>query len=236
MMYPYAEFLLDFERKHHQLTHANRKENTLAAVILEARPFFFLPKVIRNTMFFLGPTWNLHVFVSERSHEYVTASLAGWNITVSKFTQGARLAVADYNAILTSPQFWRTFAEEKLLIFQSDSLLTGSNVEEFLGYDLVGAPCGRFDEQYVANGGLSLRTRRVMLDCLAGFSCPAGMPEDVFFTGALREMGAAIPDFQTAAAFAVESIYTRHPVGVHGTDKCYHGIDIAQKIVSAIRY
>jgi hypothetical protein len=236
MMYPYAEFLLDFDRKHAQFTHTNRPDNTRAAVILEARPFFFLPKVIRSTMFFLGPRWNLHVFVSELSDAYVKASLAGWNVTITKFTRGARLPVADYNAILTSPSFWQTFTEDKLLLFQSDSLLAGSNVEEFLGYDFVGAPCARFDEEYIANGGLSLRTRRVMLECLAGFACPAGTPEDVFFTGALREMGASLPDLQTAASFAVESVYIRHPVGVHGTDKCYHSFEIAQKIVDAIRY
>jgi hypothetical protein len=49
-------------------------------------------------------------------------------------------------------------------------------------------------------------------------------------------MGASLPDLETAAAFAVESIYTRHPVGVHGTDKCYHGIDVAQKVTRAIQY
>jgi len=54
LMFPYADFLLDFERKHGDLTHQNSPENTRAAVIVETRPGFFLPRVIRNVMYFLG--------------------------------------------------------------------------------------------------------------------------------------------------------------------------------------
>src|SRR5579864_4130802 len=91
MMYPYAEFLLDFDRKHGQRTHANAPENTRAAVIIEGRPFFFLPKVIKNAMFFLGPRWNLYVFCSELSHDYIQASLPGWDIHITKFQRASRL-------------------------------------------------------------------------------------------------------------------------------------------------
>jgi hypothetical protein len=236
MMYPYAEFLIDFDRKHGHRTHENSRENTRAAVIVESRPLFFLPKVIKNVMYFLGPRWNLHVFTSELSHDYVQASLTGWNVGITKFPRVGRLRVADYNGILISPAFWERFSEDKLLIFQADAILTGSNIEEFIGYDFIGAPCGTFDEKFVANGGLSLRSRRVMLDCVTRHACPSDMPEDVFFTNALREMGASMPDFSTAAAFAVESVYTRHPVGVHGTDKCYHRVETAETIVRGISY
>lgn len=236
MMYPYAEFLLDFNRKHGALRHHNSPENTRAAVIIETRPYFFLPMVIRNTMFFLGERWNLHVFCGELSHGYIQQSLDGWNVRIVKFPGVFRLSVEDYNGIVTSPTFWQNFSEDKLLLFQSDSLLCAENIEEFSGYDFIGAPCGRFDEQFIANGGLSLRTRRAMIDCLSRFSRPAAVAEDVFFTGALRQMGATLPDVRTASRFAVESVYTTHPVGVHGTDKCYHGVDVALKITRAIAY
>jgi Protein of unknown function (DUF5672) len=235
MMYPYAEFLIDFDRKHGAFTHQNTPENARAAVIVEARPFFFLPKVIRNAMFFLGPTWNLHVFCGELSHDFLQTSLRGWNVNVTKFPRVAHLSVNDYNGILLSPRFWTSFREERILVFQSDSILAGTNVEEFANFDFVGAPCGRFDEEYVANGGLSLRSRRLMLDCLRLSSKP-GVPEDVFFTGAARKLGAKMPDMRTATRFSVESLYTEHPFGVHGTDKCYHPVDVAEKITRAIRY
>jgi hypothetical protein len=236
MMYPYAEFLIEFDRRHGGLTHRNCPENTRAAVIVETRPFFFLPKVIRNTMFFLGPRWNLHVVCGELSHGYVQSSLTGWDVSATRLERVFHLSAADYNAMIMSPAFWRMFPEDKVLVFQSDAILCGPNIEDFMGYDYVGAPCGRFDEQYIANGGLSLRTRRLMLECASRLRPPPGMPEDVFFTTSLRRMGVPMPTYASACRFAVESIYTEHPVGVHGTDKCFHPIETAEKITRAIAY
>lgn len=237
MMYPYAEFLIDFARKHTQFVHRNCPENTRAAVIVETRPLFFLPLVIRNVMFFLGERWNLHVFCGELSFDYVNRFLQNWGPRIVKLSGTYRLSASDYNKLIMSPQFWNFFTEEKLVVFQSDALLSGSNVEEFESYDYVGAPCGSFDENYIANGGLSLRSRRIMLQCLASFRPKdAGVAEDVFFTSAARGIGAAMPDLDTATRFAVESIYTTHPFGVHGTDKCYHSPEVAAKIVGGIAY
>jgi hypothetical protein len=157
-MYPYAEFLIDFDRKHARMTHQNCAENTRAAVITETRPHFFLPKVIRNVMFFLGPEWNLHNLSSEYSHDYILASLPGWNVRVMKVPGlPYRLSRAENNRLRMSPGFWNLFPESKLLVFETDSLLSGTNVDDFLGYDYVGAPCGRFDEQYIANEVISAK-------------------------------------------------------------------------------
>ena len=236
MMFPYAEFLLSFDNKHGSMTHRNAPENTRAAVIIETRPFFFLPKVIRNTMFFLNQRWNLYVFCGELSYDYVSAALQGWAVHIIKIPGLYRLSTSDYNKFLTDPNFWRRFKEEKLLIFQADSILTSADIDAFMDYDYVGAPCGRFDAQYIANGGLSLRTRQVMIECTTKFRPSEAVAEDVFFTQAIRSIGATMPNLDTATRFAVESVYTTHPVGVHGTDKCYHPIEVAQKIVSAIQY
>ncbi len=236
MMYPYAEFLLDFDRKHGNLIHHNSPENRRAAFIVETRPCFFLPKVIRNAMYFLGPTWNLYVICGELSFDYLARTLASWSVRLIKMNGVYRLTTSDYNSLLTSAQFWRLFSEDKLLSFQSDSLLCGTNIDEFIDYDYVGAPCLRFDDQYIANGGLSLRSRPVMLECIARDTREPEVPEDVFFTAAVRDLGARMPDLSTATRFSVESIYSVHPVGVHGTDKAYHSIEIAEQIVRGITY
>jgi hypothetical protein len=186
-------------------------------------------------MFFLGPSWNLYVFCSEISHDYAQSFLQGWSVRVTKL-RTARLSIEDYSGILTSPTFWQGFTEEKVLVFQTDSILTGSNIDDFMEYDFIGAPCGQFDEQFVVNGGLSLRSRSAMLDVVSRFRLPDGMPEDIFFTGILREIGARMPNLATATRFAVESLYSEHPVGVHGTDKCYHSVEVAEKITRATRY
>ncbi len=236
MMFPYAEFLIEFDRKHAAMLNANSPENTRAAIIVETRPDYFLPRVIRNTMFFLGAGWNLYVFCGELSYRYVLGFLQGWGAQVVKLAGTHQFAIADYNKLLISRQFWDYFREERLLVFQLDSVLTGGNIEDFRAFDYVGAPCGRFDEQYVANGGLSLRSRRMMLECVANFRPIDGVAEDIFFSEAVRKIGGAMPDMNTATRFAVESIYTAHPVGVHGTDKYFHSVEIAQKIIRDTRF
>lgn len=236
MMYPYADFLMDFDRKHANFSHHNCPENTRAAVIIETRPLYFLPKVIRNVMYFLGPKWNLHVFCGELSYDYASRFLQGWSARIAKLQGVGRLPDSAYNKLLMSAEFWNLFSEEKILIFQSDALLTGSHVGEFESCDYIGAPCGRFDEEYIANGGLSLRSRRLMLRCLSDFRPADDVAEDIFFTAAARRAGARVPDLDTATRFAVESLYTAHPFGVHGTDKCYHTVEVAQQIVRGTVY
>jgi hypothetical protein len=235
MMYPYAEFLIDFGRTHAAMVHQNAPENGRAAVIIESRPGYFFPLVVRETMFFLGPTWNLHVFCGELSYPYAQSFLRGWDVKISKFPSVGRLSATDYNGILLSPAFWKQFSEDKLLVFQTDSLLSSPHIEPFLGYDYVGAPCGQFDDGYVANGGLSLRTRDVMIECLSRLPPKPGVTEDVFFTHAVRRLGGSMPDYPTACRFSVESVYTDHPVGVHGTDKFYHSPDVAERITNEAR-
>jgi hypothetical protein len=235
MMYPYAEFLLDFERKHASFTHRNVSSNEMAAVIVETRPFFFLPKIIRNVMFFLGSKWNLHVVCGEMNERFVKQALLGWDVNVIKLPGLYSLPVERYNEMLTSNWFWDFFPEEKLLLFQVDSMLCGRHIGEFLQYDYVGAPCVSADESYIANGGLSLRSRSKVLECLAAKPYTGGQ-EDVYFTHAMRQIGAKMPDFATAVRFSVESLFTPRPLGVHGTDKCWHSIEEAERIVSGIEY
>ena len=236
MMYPYADFLIDFDREHGTWRHRNRSANTRCAIILETRPSFFLPKVVRNVMYFLGEGWNLHVLGSKPCLRYVMESLPGWNPSLVEVGKGYRFTIEQYNQILLSPRLWSTLPEQKVLVFQTDTVLTGPNVEDFTQYDYVGAPCRSFDENYVANGGLSLRSRQTMLDCVTRHTPEPGEPEDVFFTRAVRSEGGAMPDVKTATLFSVESVYTGHPVGVHGTDKFFHPIEVAERITRAVRY
>jgi hypothetical protein len=235
MMYPYAEFLIDFNRKHNNRVHENSVQNTKAAVIVETRPLFFLPMVLRNVAYFLGNEWNLYILCGELNERFVREATATWSVNVTALRGIRRLETSKYNSMLTSREFWQRFSEEKILVFQVDSLMCGSNIGEFLQYDYVGAPCVEFSERYVANGGFSLRTRSKMLQAIDEVPY-SGEPEDAYFTAAMRQLGARMPDVKTASRFAVEVVYTEHPVGVHGIDKGYHSVEDAVRIVRAIKY
>jgi hypothetical protein len=242
MMSPYGEFLVDFERKHGDHTHRNDPGNTKAAIIVETRPLFFLPKVIRNVMYFLGPDWNLYVLTAGATVEFLHRSLPGWQVPIGRLPEAiltpiGGLELDTYTRLLCSPEFWRRFGEDKVLTFQTDTLLTGPRVGEYLGYDYIGAPCQLTQTgDCVLNGGLALRTRQLMLDCLVGARPAPDQPEDAFFTRRVRELGGTVPDFATAARFSIESHFVVQPLGVHGTDKFYHSIEMAERIVRAIEY
>jgi hypothetical protein len=46
---------------------------------------------------------------------------------------------------------------------------------------------------------------------------------------------AAMPDLQTASRFSVETMYTSHPAGVHGTNRRFHSVEVAERIVGDTR-
>jgi len=225
MMYPYAEFLLDFDKKHGGLTHRNSGANTRAAIIVESRPTYFLPMVLRNTMFFLGPSWNLYIVCGKLSELFKRRTIEACCVPLIKMDNVDNLTTSQYNDLLTDRKFWEVFTEEKLLIFQSDCILAGSNIDEFIQYDFIGAPSGRLGDQFMMNGGLSLRTRSKMIECMTRAAMFGDQMEDVYFLQALRQNGGTLPDFDTALRFSVESLYKYHPVGVHGTDKYYHSVE-----------
>jgi len=236
MMRPYARFLVDFDRGYRDMIHHNCPENTRAALIVETRADPFLPMVIRNVMHFLGPRWNLYVVTGDPSYQMLCGELSGWGVPLARLAPGTwRISIEDYNELMTSPGLWQQFHENQVLVFQADALLTGPNIDDFLGYDFIGAPAGQLDEEYIVNGGLSLRSTRLMVDCVArGGQRPPGMLEDIYFTNQVRAMGVPMPNFATAARFSVESVYRGHPVGVHGTNKNYHPIEVAERIVRGV--
>lgn len=74
---------------------------------------------------------------------------------------------ASVSVFLTKPWFWEHFSSaDRVLLFQADSILctkSSTHVDDFLEYDLVGAPIApRFGVGY--NGGLSLRNPKLMLE------------------------------------------------------------------------
>ncbi len=234
MLHPYATFLLDFERRHGAFSHRNSPSNTKAAVLIESRALYFTPMVLKNVMFFLGNQWNLHVVYGEFSERYFDHALGEWDVNGIKLGGVTHLSRARRSEIMKSTEFWKLFPEEKLLVFESNSIMCSPNVGEYLDYDFIGAPMGN-DESFSLHGGFSLRSRRKMLQCIVE-GRDNGEPEDEFFTRMMRQTGAATPDFLTASRFAVGSTYAGLPLGVPAADEGFHSEEIAEKIVAQISY
>lgn len=166
----------------------------LGAVIVETRPIPNLQEIIDNHMKFLPKDCGLMVFDKVKIN-----------------------SMEDYNRLLTSKYFWEKLPYDKILIFQSDSMLLRTGIEEFLQYDYVGAPL--FHIEFPAmNGGLSLRSKRAMLKVISRFRY-AGGNEDMWFCNGIKALKGKFPTKEVAQLFSVETIFGLGSFGVHAIEK-----------------
>jgi hypothetical protein len=125
--------------------------------------------------------------------------------------------VHGYNLLLTDHgvKFWAHFMDfERVLIFQNDSSLLRSGIEEFYEYDYIGAPYDYFP--YVGNGGLSLRNPKIMMQICLNYNWKRDCGEDLHFTKIMAEhnIGKLAP-LEAAKKFSVESIFELGTLGYH---------------------
>ena len=133
----------------------------------------------------------------------------------------ANLRITDYNALLTSERFWESIPFQKILIFQTDSMILARNrnaIMPFLQYSYIGAPCWNMGN--LKNGGFSLRDKAFCLDVVRHTRHIPGN-EDVKFTAQLynKNFRYVIPTEKDAMEFSLEYIYSgdgdSHPFGCH---------------------
>jgi hypothetical protein len=127
-----------------------------------------------------------------------------------------------YNLLLTDHgiKFWAHFTDyDRVLIFQNDSGLLRSGIEEFLEYDYVGAPWPQHLPEYfpyVGNGGLSLRNPRIMMQICLNYSWTKKFGEDMFFTiNMINNNIGKLSPVEVAKKFSVESIFELGTLGYH---------------------
>jgi hypothetical protein len=191
-----------------------------ALVIVECRPSFWLPLVIRNALHTQKNT-HLYVFGTKEVLEFVAGTVGG------EFT-GVEIphlsSPQEYSMLLLNEGFWKAIQEDVVILFQTDCLF----LRPYPGkdsFDFVGAVCGAVDnDTFVINGGFSVRRVSAMLDVLSKMTEEEKtMPEDMAFTHTMRRLGGyVLPTLEQANAFAIESMGNPETaVAIHGTDKYY---------------
>lgn len=164
------------------------------AVIVETRQIQNLDEIIDNHVRFLPKEWGLMVI-----KDVVVNSLS------------------EYNRLLTSKAFWNRIQFDKILIFQSDSRLLRTGIDEFLEYDFIGAPL--YHVPFPAmNGGLSLRSKKSMIEVIEKYPYYGGN-EDMYFCNGLRHIRGKLPTKEMAQKFSVETIFGYGSLGVHAIEK-----------------
>jgi hypothetical protein len=207
-------------------------------VIVETREHPLLHLVCRNFMALLkSKGWGLIVFHGTENEKYLREGLRDWK-KVMLFQLGIpQLGIPQhgfngYSDLLRGEKFWRSLQStgcRHALIFQTDCILRKDNVDEYLPYDYVGAPWSTQPNRKflniceIGNGGLSLRNVNTMIEIIQKYSDDPSFPdklipgyaEDIWFSYWLKTKGYKLPSLEKAKEFAVETVWSPDPIGVH---------------------
>jgi len=224
------------------------------AVIVEPRRHPMLETVIRTFMYQLGDNWNLRIVTSQENIPWIAEKLKGWCIDITPLSKND-LTTDEYSMLLMSEQFWNIMTEKHVLVFQTDCVLFRKGVDTWIeeGYDYVGA--NYYNPLHVAvhiggiQGGLSLRNREAMIECIRCASIekvhdyrrtngltplPAIIPEDIYFTHACEMLQKKIPSVEKRREFSIEADYHPRALGHHGLKFHYLTEDQQKELISSV--
>ena len=206
-------------------------------VIIEFREFPHIEFLIRNTIHKLSEDWAHSVVCGNNNYNMIKniCNSISSNINIIKINID-NVSSTEYNNFMTSMQFWNNIKGNKVLIYQEDSCIFKSNINEFLQYDYIGAPwpmSKNVNKKHVGNGGFSLRNKQIMIDIVNKWTTKNTdfgiiinehvakfdeyvAPEDIYFTTNMinNDLG-NIADYSVASSFSVEAIYNCDPFGGH---------------------
>ena len=208
------------------------------AVTVLHGPVDHLSYTLTNVAGNLGPEWPVLVVHTASAVPTLKASTAVMRLSrrgLLHTLPAASIGAADlasgstmvYTRMMTSAAFWDAMKADKVLTFQTDSVLCSMSpwrIDHFLQYDYVGAPWVRGipDDIQVGNGGLSLRSVRVMRWIIEHVPFKEGYVEDMYFARAVQRMEReglpvklAPVDMASRFAFEDEDEVRSIPFGVH---------------------
>lgn len=245
----YLAHQCEYLQNHAPIFQANRSGNKKVAVIVEPRRHAMLEPVVRNVMYHLGPGWNLEIVTHHRNIDFIERSFGGCTLRITPIPY-TNMNQTLYNHLLLDPWFWWHLREEHVFVFQTDCILFRRGIDDWLDYDYVGANYFHPDHMSPVcggiQGGLSLRKRSVMLECLDKVSwrtiqyhrthhgCEPleCFHEDIYFTHACEILEKELPDVANRKCFSIEAEYWDRPFGHHGTTKAYFTREQMDGIIS----
>ena len=218
--YIFGNFLLSY--MHKEVVYEKDELNKLAIVMVATKPYFWSSLVIKNALDKIKPC-NFYFYGSKESIDLMKLQI---NYPIKYRTVDDLLEIQSYNKLMLNPIFWSEFKEEYILIIQPDCILLRNVESKDFKFDYIGAICGYFDENFIINGGLSLRKRNVMIDICNNLSIQeksGSIAEDIIFSKKIKNnIKYSCPSLDDCHNFSIESLGRLNNVlGIHGTDKYY---------------
>jgi hypothetical protein len=227
----YLKYIRNIEVKNIQLNQGKE------AVLIEFRIFPHIEFLIRNTINKLDEEWSHTIICGNINYQFVRkiCNEISPNIKVIKLNID-NMSQSEYSDYLCTLNFWNLLYGEKILIYQEDTCIFKTNINDFMDWDYIGAPWKNTQNDTlncVGNGGFSLRTKKCMIDVINTISLNDTLfnsstinymknvgltkgPEDVYFSKNIQELGLGkVADYMSASLFSSESVYNKNSLGGH---------------------
>lgn len=186
----------------------------LAAIIVETRVLKDLVEIINEKhMKFLPEGTDLIIYHSYENESFVKEKFPN---AILRNLGNAPMMMRDYNYFLINKTFWTALHNyDRVLIFQHDSRLLRTGIEEFYPYDYVGSPW--VFQNHGFNGGLSLRNPKVMGDICGRFAYSGIENEDIYFSNIMVKYPTLykLAPREVGLKFGVEAVYALGSLGIH---------------------
>lgn len=177
-----------------------------AALIIENRALPNLVETIRdNHMKFLPEGTDLILYGSPTNEQELK-----FNFPFATYVNLGNIPMhmTAYNHFITQPIFWSALMKyDRILIFQHDSRILRTGIEEFYQWDYIGSPWNFQNHGF--NGGISLRNPKVMFDICTRFKYTGPENEDVYFSNTMHKFPALykLAPREEGTKFGVEAVF-----------------------------
>lgn len=228
-------------------------EKTKVATIIETRNLPHLGPLILQFLTVLPPDWPMVAWLSPENIEVlrqipaIARNAEDGRLELRLFPHHFDIHDQEYlSRFLTSPWLWENIEQEWILFFQSDSMLCSKSpqkIDDWVGFDWVGAPWQDDVNAKGGNGGLSLRKRSSMIKLTTNPDIarqPYAEPEDVWFGRNLEQLPGVKWPTVHQAKFSVENIFgsmsewSWRPLGVHSGGSpppTWHDKDVMDRLM-----
>ena len=142
MHHIHKDYLCGFEKFNKK--RKNRKSCQNAAVIVETRPTWQLPLVIKNFAA-LNEDFNYYLVGAQETIDFTKKHVKNLEYFLIKRDNNTSF-ISFYNYLLKKQSFWEMFEEENILIFQTDALALRPIEARAFGFDFIGAVCGHLSQ------------------------------------------------------------------------------------------
>ena len=199
-------------------------------VLIDCRETVDIEVVILNMLLMTEERIGLQIFHQKNNKQYIKSIVSKYSLNLSVVEVTDYSFITQYNDFMFSKTFYDNVLGEKILIFQTDSMLFRQLDMSYFKYDWIGAPWNQptmnqktlrtlfHNKLPIGNGGFNIRNIDMCRKIAQHFkyAIPRTINEDNAYSYLLQENANLLkpnfPSYDEASKFCVETITSPEPI------------------------